>query len=548
MYTGFFGLKEPGFAITPDPQYLYLSPQHREALAHLLYGVGDGGGFVQLTGEVGTGKTTICRALLDQLPQAVDVALVLNPALTSAELLRMVCREFGVEAPADESSAEEWVNRLNQYLLRAHAEGRRPVLVIDEAQNLSPQVLEQVRLLTNLETAKHKLLQIFLIGQPELREVLRQPGLRQVAQRITARYHLLPLNRRETRDYIRHRLAVAGADRNPFTRRAMTRIHRRTGGVPRLINILCDRTLLGAYALDRRTVGPFIVERAARELAGERGFERTWPAWPIWLSGVVIMVLVAVVGWWHYGENAVDLGLWSRLTALSEVIHPASQATPSDATTPAVVVVPVDHREIPNPVAAGGLVWPEPRAMEQLLKLWGVSEPLPGVAGPCAEAEALGLICRDFKGTWNALRRYDLPALLPLTEGAGYAVLSRLREDKARLETPGGALEIPITALDRVWLGDFRLVWRLAPGGVRLIGPRSSPESITWLRNMLNQSMGGATEMGADPAVFDESLRGQLIRFQESRGLTPDGVAGPETLMRLLATSHTESVPRLGAP
>ena len=211
MYPAYFGLSEAPFSITPDPHYLFLSKRHQEALAHLLYGAGENGGFLQLTGEVGTGKTTVCRAFLEQLPDRVDVALILNPALTVPELLHTICDEFGIPIPIGETSTKRMVDRLNQYLLHAHAQGRRPLLMIDEAQNLSAEVLEQIRLLTNLETPKHKLLQIFLVGQPELRELLERKGLRQVAQRITARYHLLPLNGKETRSYIQHRLAVAGA-------------------------------------------------------------------------------------------------------------------------------------------------------------------------------------------------------------------------------------------------------------------------------------------------------------------------------------------------
>ena len=210
MYTKYFGLKEPGFSITPDPRFLYLSEDHREALAHLLYGAGEGGGFVLLTGEVGTGKTTICRTFLEQLPQEVDVALILNPPLTVPDLLYAICEEFGIPVSATIESPRVLVARLNRYLLEAHARNRRPVLLIDEAQNLSPDVLEQIRLLTNLETHTHKLLQIFLVGQPELRDLLDTRELRQISQRITARYHLLPLSRRETSNYVAHRLAVAG--------------------------------------------------------------------------------------------------------------------------------------------------------------------------------------------------------------------------------------------------------------------------------------------------------------------------------------------------
>uniref|UniRef100_UPI0035935B4E ExeA family protein n=1 Tax=Thiocapsa sp. TaxID=2024551 RepID=UPI0035935B4E len=269
MYPKYFGLKEPSFSIAPDPHYLFLSEQHKEALAHLLYGAGESGGFVLLTGEVGTGKTTVCRAFLEQLPEGVEVALILNPAVTANELLLNLCDEFRIQVPEGERSVKALVDRLNAYLLDAHGKGRRPVLIIDEAQNLRPKVLEQIRLLTNLETSKHKLLQIFLIGQPELRRLLERDALRQINQRITARFHLRPFSPQETGDYIRHRVAVAGVDRPLFTAAAIRRIYRCSGGVPRVVNILCDRALLGACVTRSSQVTPAIVKRAAREVQGE---------------------------------------------------------------------------------------------------------------------------------------------------------------------------------------------------------------------------------------------------------------------------------------
>jgi len=304
VYPKYFGLKEASFSITPDPQYLFLSGQHREALAHLLYGAGDSGGFVLLTGEVGTGKTTVCRAFLEQLPQGVDVALVLNPALTGVELLHAICDEFGLDVPAAEQSAKALADRLNLFLLDAHARGRRPVLIIDEAQNLRPKVMEQIRLLTNLETTKQKLLQIFLIGQPELRGVLASPDLRQLNQRITARFHLKPLNVRETAAYVDHRIAVAGVDRPLFTAAALSRVHRYSGGVPRLINLLCDRALLGAAVSRRMQVTPDIVTRAAREVHGsdDGALPQRGRAVALGLS----LLLAAAGGVWLGEANVVE--------------------------------------------------------------------------------------------------------------------------------------------------------------------------------------------------------------------------------------------------
>jgi general secretion pathway protein A len=300
LYPKYFGLSEASFSITPDPQYLFLSEQHREALAHLLYGAGEGGGFVLLTGEVGTGKTTVCRAFLEQLPPEVDVALILNPAVSSIELLRAICDEFRIRVAEQERTSKQLVDRINDFLLQAHANGRRPVLMIDEAQNLRPKVLEQIRLLTNLETPKHKLLQIFLVGQPELRSLLARKGLRQLDQRITARFHLKPLDLRETGDYIRHRLAVGGVERPLFTPTAIRRIHALSAGVPRVINILCDRALLGAYVSRSSHVTPRIVDKSAQEVQGEAALpaRRRAPVSVLIAAGLVVAL---AGGWWIRG-------------------------------------------------------------------------------------------------------------------------------------------------------------------------------------------------------------------------------------------------------
>ena len=267
MYTEFFGLSEKPFSITPDPRYLYMSARHADALAHLMYGISESGGFIQLTGEVGTGKTTLIRSLLEQLPAKAEIALILNPQLSRKEFLQVICEELGVLKP-QEDSVKAAINALNAHLFKVHAGDRRVVLIVDEAQTLSPEVLEQVRLLTNLETARQKLLQIILIGQPELRELLDRPEMRQLAQRVTGRYHLEPLSRQDTAAYVHHRMRVAGAQSDVFKGSAIRQLYRSSRGIPRLINVVADRALLAAYTEDKRTVDGRLVKRAAREVFG----------------------------------------------------------------------------------------------------------------------------------------------------------------------------------------------------------------------------------------------------------------------------------------
>ncbi|MEG7521487.1 MAG: AAA family ATPase [Chromatiales bacterium] len=263
-----FGFQENPFSITPDPRYLYLSRGHEESLAHLIYGTGPNGGFVQLTGEVGTGKTMLVRSLLEQNLENVDIALIFNPRLSRRAFMAAICDELGIEYVGPPYSLKQLTDNLSHHLLKTHAAGRNTVLVVDEAQNLSPRVLEQVRMLTNLETSQHKLLRIILVGQPELQQLLARKDMRQVAQRITARYHLLPLSRRETVRYIRHRLVVSGNREDLFTSSALRLVYYLSRGVPRIINTLCERTLLAIFATGAKRAGSRLVWRAAREVKG----------------------------------------------------------------------------------------------------------------------------------------------------------------------------------------------------------------------------------------------------------------------------------------
>ncbi len=380
MYTQFFGLSETAFSITPDPRFLYMSPLHQEALAHLLYGTGEDGGFVQLTGEVGTGKTTLLRALLEQNLEQVDLALILNPRLTTTEFVATICDELGAGYAKPAYSMKPLVDALNAHLLETHRRGRQTVLIVDEAQNLSRDVLEQVRLLTNLETSRHKLLRIILVGQPELQRILAQHDMRQLAQRITGRYHLGPLSEAETGEYIGHRLAVAGASTDLFSGAAVKQVYRLSGGIPRLINIICDRALLGAYAQNQHLVGPKVVKQAAREALEVSQLKRPPSRLMMGLAGAMAMAVLALAGYGVY-RYAPDLGLGPSApvvagperpeTTVSELAMVAAVDTPSDTpTTDAAAAQPAPATNGPKTTpgaprdtpAAGSHAPPAPRA------------------------------------------------------------------------------------------------------------------------------------------------------------------------------------------
>lgn len=542
MYAEYFGLKEASFSITPDPHYLYLSQRHREALAHLLYGADGHGGFVQLTGEVGTGKTTICRAFMEQVPERVDLALILNPALTVVELLQAICQEFNIPQVQDETSRMILVDKLNRYLLQAHADGRRPVLMIDEAQNLSPEVLEQLRLLTNLETSKHKLLQIFLIGQPELQEMLQRQELRQLAQRITARYHLTPLNEGETADYIRHRLAVAQVERPIFSRSALRQIHKLSGGVPRLINMLCDRALLGAFATHRQTVDKSIVKRAAAELRGTQAEIRSGWRWLRWL---LLLVLLAALGLALIRWQA-DLFPWKPGTseetdqsAEPEVPRPAPSAPVNEPTvTSTAPAAPGPAANAPPATKLEDLVLDQSTGFNLLLGLWQKTGKLAATGEPCQAVTAQGLKCHQVRGTWNNIRRYQRPALLELRlpSGKAYVLVTGLRQQTARLAVADEEHEVPLDQLEPYWFGDFIVLWQPPPTGDTLISSQSSNASVQWLEQRL--ALAGYVDEGWP-------LAQQIQEFQLAQGLEADGIAGPDTLIHLSNRAGSPGAPRL---
>lgn len=310
MFLEHFQLREPPYSISPDPRFVFLSERHRDALAHLLYGVGQGssGGFVQLTGEVGTGKTTLCRLLLEQLPANTRIALILNPMLSPIELLEAIGKELHIPLRGKQGHQKRLIDALNVYLLQAYAEGLRVVLIIDEAQNLSAEALEQIRLLTNLETNTQKLLQIILLGQPELRDLLARKDLRQLSQRITARFHLTPLNKTEAQQYLRHRYAVAGGPQFPFADDAIQALFRYSNGIPRLLNIIADRSLLAAYVHENKVVDAKMVSLAAREILPARSFFNPKRI-ALYFFAMILLISIALGLRYYFDQAATTPGV-----------------------------------------------------------------------------------------------------------------------------------------------------------------------------------------------------------------------------------------------
>ena len=570
MYMPFFGLQQAPFSIAPDPRYLFMSERHREALAHLLYGVGGGGGFVLLSGEIGAGKTTICRCFLEQVPPGCQVAYIFNPRLTVHELLQSVCEEFGIAVPAPtaggEPSAKACIAALNAYLLAAHAQGRHCVLIIDEAQNLAPDVLEQLRLLTNLETNQRKLLQIMLIGQPELRAMLASPGLEQLAQRVIARYHLGPLTAGETGAYLAHRLAVAGRQGAlPFDAAALRRIHQISGGVPRRINLLADRALLGAFAEGRAQVGRRIVDQAAREVfdLGRAGAARPGSGGPAaWVlaGGLALLAGGVWAAWWAWpaAAPAAARAVAHAASAAAAGSQPAASATAVAGLAPGLAPAPasgLDGSAAENVLAAAAhatkplalaastadalqtlATWPrdETAGWRELAGLWGASAASPA-ADPCRALRAQALRCLRNSGvTLAQLRQMDRPGLLALQLGAGPARWVRLQAlgaGQVQLARAGQTVSLPLAEFSRLWRGDFATLWRPPVGYADTLQAGARGPAV----DALAQALAGMLQMPPPPPgqVLAGTLAARLSDFQVAHSLRPDGRAGPTTFMQL---------------
>ncbi|MCE2573486.1 ExeA family protein [Motilimonas eburnea] len=589
MYTEFFGLRESPFSIAPDPDYLYLSDRHKEALAHLMYGLnGGGGGFILLTGEVGTGKTTVCRSLLQELPEQTELAFILNPALTELDLLATICDEFSIEYDRDKPSLKHLFDVIAAFLLKNHEQNIHSVLLIDEAQLLNPPVLEQLRLLTNLETDRKKLLQIILIGQPELQQLLKKDELRQLAQRITARYHLLPLNQLEVCNYIRHRLQVAGCQLPIFSKSSLKEIHRQSGGVPRLINLICDRALLAAYANSDHTITPLLIKSVANEVRGDGAVE-SLNAKPIIIGSVVLAMailagltlpymsgpanvseaeLLAVVTGESSPEPAVVKDVDQAIEqALGETQAPAQQASDEPAASNAEssqlaqleVVTPLEAgnnassaNEINGKtvveVASNSVQTPdkmkyqrrlekvvtdsrEPEAaIQNLYKVWGYEVPL--MQATCERALAAGLHCLNGTGSIRTLKEMNHPAVVKMFDKRNQPYFATLIAINDGFEILINANRIKVTEawFNKHWSGAYTLFWQAPEGYQRAIGFGATGNAVQWLDDSLAQVLGYPARSARQ---FDYELQDRVMRFQAKHHLEADGIAGVQTILRL---------------
>ena len=544
MYNHYFQLTHSPFSIAPDPRYLFMSERHREALAHLLYGIGSGGGFVLLTGEIGAGKTTVCRCFIEQVPANCRLAYIFNPRLTAQELLQTVCDELHIEvAPAPAAAGagvKGYVDAINRYLLASHAQGLNNVLVIDEAQNLSSDVLEQLRLLTNLETSERKLLQIILIGQPELRTMLARPELEQLAQRVIARYHLGPLGEAETGAYIAHRLAVAGAVGAPFPPALTPLVHRLAHGVPRRINLLCDRALLGAYVENSPQVTRAILRRAATEVFADDPAARRAPRrWPLLAGGALACVALGAAAWQMLPQHAARPAA-AAVTAVAAVKPAPVASTAPSAPKPVAIAAAAPDAPLPT-------LESETAALGALAALWGPSFASLAGADPKAICEAAlraNLRCHAGRGGLYELRLLDRPAVVTLHDGprTGYAVLVGLDERSVTLAQGDRRERVDIAAFVARFGGEFTTFWRMPAAFRDVVAQGDRGPDVDWIAQRL-AGLHSATAPALD-APLDARTKEWLRAFQAAQDLKADGVAGPRTYMRLNQLSNVAE-PRL---
>lgn len=549
MYHQYFGLKEPPFSIAPNPAYLFMSRRHKEALAHLLYGVSHGGGFVLLTGEVGTGKTTISRALLKRLPKNTDIAYILNPTLSTVELLATICDELKVEGITDATSLKDLSDHLHTFLLENHAHGRNTVLIIDEAQHLDYKVMEQIRLLTNLETDEKKLLQIVFIGQPELNELLAKNELRQLAQRITARFHIEPLTLQETQAYIRHRCMVAGmpASQSLFTSAAVKIIFKACSGIPRLINVTCDRALLGAYTHNSPKVDTDIAKSAVSEAATPTKINAS--RLPLVVGGVLATAIVVVLIWSltrptitphqpaiAHNSATQNQGTIERRDTLPtepEPIVNLKQQTAKQATQ----FSPQQPTQPPS--------WTTGQLIEQTYGLFNnaintLQQTLavfPGpLESPCQQLPSFSVEClEETLRSWDDLIDLNRPAILTL-EVAGsnrYAVVINVDGQKQLqlLKSDGNTAQWPLFELGQYWTGKATLLWQPPNSYEEILKPGDRAPFVRWVAKSFAE-IDGQTEPLAR-VHYNQALEQRVTLFQANNDLKPDGIVGVKTILKI---------------
>ncbi len=558
MYNSYFGFSEKPFTIAPNPRYLYMSERHQEALAHMIYGMQGEGGVMVLTGEVGTGKTTICRRLLEQVPDNTNIAYIINPKLTALELLASICDELHISYATPANSIKVLTDLLNQQLLAAHAKGQHTVLIIDEAQNLDTAVLEQLRLLTNLETNEKKLLQIMLLGQPELAELLQRNELRQLAQRITARYHLTPLDKNEVAAYIDHRLTIAGCARQQiFSPSIMRQLYKFTRGVPRLINLIADRALLGAFSCEKKQVNRKILTRSAREVCGQQQ-QKSSPEL-LWLYAASLLLITAGIVFFKTPQLEKTPVVASAATQNIEVTMPP-QVVRNQAESIAVVseaetvsnteeeaitdTVAEEMNSAQTTVAANLMATPvEPipfdtnqnQTFTNVFATWDISYEPERDGDACTFARQHRLSCLRQRGDFAQMRSLSRPAVLTITgqDGrAAYLAVTALSGTSASVAAAGKKADIPLAQLALQSHNDFTILWRTPPGYNGPVRPGHEGELV----QLLAEKCSAAENMhwiGAPRLKYDSGLKEQVKSFQQHQGLQADGVAGPITWIHI---------------
>ena len=529
MYKQHFGFTELPFSIVPNSRFLFQSQRHKEAITRLTAGLGEGGGFAMLTGEVGTGKTTVARAMLRTLEDNIQPGLILNPTFSNVELLEAICDEFSLEYP-HEASLKQLSQTLHHFLLESYAAGRQTLLVIDEAQHLSAEVLEQLRLLTNLETESQKLLKVLLIGQPELQQKLQMPQLRQLAQRITGRYHLLPLNSEETAQYIAYRLEFAGGSRALFDKRSAKEIAQQTLGIPRLINLVCDAALKQAYSVGESSPSYATLQLACQEVMSFQTSYRPQQAQPRPRSQLSHYLLSLCAG----GALAYAAYWFVPGLIAGQVLHYVEQQHPKEvASVVKQRVLPADLGQLlsrANDVEQG---------IGDLYKVWGYQATV--LDKLCLMESESAFKCGQATATLEQLRSNNMPVLLTLTHSnmTSYAVLHHLDLNTAQLLIGGRNMELPIELLKELWQGDYRHIWRQYWSTA--LKPGMQGEAVLQLEHHLSVLLG---QPSLNSNVYDSALEEKVKLFQRWQGLAVDGIAGKRTLERLESLIR-ENVPQL---